>query len=101
MSDETKKIYDIGRVLIVDEIHSLLIFSHTPPPPTPPLQKKEEEKIEALKLQFMCCMLMLVSFNANMTVSGLICVHVSQSKILCNFIDIIFTIILRIFELVE
>ena len=60
--------------MIVDEIiHSLLIFF--------PKKKKRKKKIEALKLHFMY---MLISFNACITVSGLICVHVSKRKILCN-----------------
>ena len=60
--------------MIVDEIiHSLLIFF--------PKKKKRKKKIEALKLHFMY---MLISFNACITVSGLICVHVSKCKILCN-----------------
>ena len=60
--------------MIVDEIiHSLLIFF--------PKKKKGKKKIEALKLHFMY---MLISFNACIIVSGLICVHVSKCKILCN-----------------
>ena len=74
--------------MIVDEIiHSLLIFF--------PKKKKRKKKIEALKLHFMY---MLISFNACITVNGLICVHVSKRKILCN---VIYKVIIRALSFIK